>query len=352
MLMSKNQDASTDESGKENAGFLQRKNIEISLQRYGIDALSAMAKGLFASLIVGLILDVIGDAAGIELLVEFGGTAQDMMGPAIGVAVASGLQAPGLVVFTSVITGGAGAALGGPVGALLAAIAGTEFGKAVSGETPVDIVITPMTTIIVGLTVAEFVGPGVDAFMTALGASINYATYLHPLPMGIIVSTLMGMALTLPISSAAIGIMLGLEGLAAGAATAGCSAQMIGFAVTSFRENGLEGLVSQGLGTSMLQIGNIVRNPLIWLPPTLTGALLGPVATVLLAMENSPVGSGMGTSGFVGQFGTVDVMGFSFSVLVQIALLHFLLPAVITLLISSFMRKKNLIKEGDMNLDL
>lgn len=337
-------------SEEKNQGFLERKNIEISLQRYGIDALSAMAQGLFASLIVGLILKVIGEKIGLSLMVDFGKTAMGVMGPAIGVAVAHGLQAPGLVVFTSAVTGAAGATLGGPVGAFLAAIVGAEFGKAISKETPVDIVVTPIVTIVAGLLVAKFVGPGVDAFMTGIGALINRATELQPIPMGILVSSLMGVCLTLPISSAAIGIMLGLKGLAAGAATVGCSVQMIGFAVASYKENKTGGLIAQGLGTSMLQVPNIVRNPRIWIPPIITSAILGPIATTVFKMKNTPIGSGMGTAGLVGQFGTFDVMG-SGSI-TGIVLLHFVLPAILTLLISNYMRSKNWIKDGDMALDL
>ncbi len=330
--------------------FLRRKNIQFSLERYGIQALGAMAKGLFASLIVGLILKVIGQQLGISLLVEFSKTAQDMMGPAIGVAVAYGLEAPPLVIFTSVVTGGAGAQLGGPVGAFLAAVIGTEFGKAISKETKLDIVLTPAVVIITGLLMAQFVGPVIDQFMEGVGQLIITATRLQPIPMGIIVSAVMGMCLTLPISSAAIGLMLKLSGLAAGAATVGCSAQMIGFAVMSYRENKVGGLVSQGLGTSMLQMPNIVQNPYIWVPPTLTGAILGPAATVIFKMKNKPIGSGMGTAGLVGQFGTVEVMGME--ALWSILLLHFLAPAVLTWLIAELMRRQGFIQQNDLLLEL
>lgn len=331
-------------------GFLKRKNIEISLQRYGVGALGSMALGLFASLIVGLILKVLGDKVGIPMLVEFGKTAMGVMGPAIGVAIAHGLQAPPLVIYTSVVTGAAGAALGGPVGAFIAAVIGAEFGKAISKETKLDIVLTPVVTIVAGLLAAKFVGPGIAAFMQGLGDLINLATEMQPIPMGILVSTLMGLALTAPISSAAIGIMLGLKGLAAGAATVGCAAQMIGFAVASYRENGVGGLVAQGLGTSMLQVPNIVRNPLIWIPPTLAGAILGPFATTLFKMENIPLGSGMGTAGLVGQFGTIEAMGMGS--MWGIIILHFVAPAILTFIFAEFMRKKNWIKEGDMGLNL
>lgn len=336
----------------EKVGFLKSKNIEFSVKRYGVDALGAMALGLFASLIVGLILKVLGEKLGIGPLVDYGKRAMDMMGPAIGVAVAFGLKAPPLVVFASTVTGAAGAELGGPAGSFIAAVIGAEFGKVVSKETKVDIIVTPAVTIIAGVMAGVFVGPPIGAFMKWLGIVIMRATELAPIPMGILVSTLMGMILTLPISSAALGIMLQLGGLAAGAATVGCATQMVGFAVASYRENGWGGLISQGLGTSMLQVPNIVKNPRIWIPPTLASAVLGPLATTIIPMENIPIGSGMGTSGLVGQFGTIEAMGLSGAVVLKIILLHFILPAVVTLVISEFMRKKEWIKFGDMKLDL
>lgn len=332
--------------------FLKRKNIEFSLKRYGIDALGAMALGLFASLIVGTILEVIGQQAGLAFLVDYGQRAKAMMGPAIGVAVAYGLGAPPLVLFASTVTGAAGAQLGGPAGSFIAAIIGAEFGKAVSKETKVDIIVTPATTIILGVAAGVLVGPPIGAFMKWLGVVIMTATEMAPIPMGILVSVVMGMVLTLPISSAALAVMLELGGLAAGAATVGCATQMIGFAVSSYKENGVGGLISQGLGTSMLQVPNIVRNPLIWVPPTLASAILGPLATTVLPMENVPIGAGMGTSGLVGQFGTIEAMGLSAGVLMKIGLLHFLLPAVLTLVIAEFMRKQGWIKFGDMKLDI
>lgn len=332
--------------------FLKRKNIEFSLKRYGIDALGAMALGLFASLIVGTILEVIGQQAGLAFLVDYGQRAKAMMGPAIGVAVAYGLGAPPLVLFASTVTGAAGAQLGGPAGSFIAAVIGAEFGKAVSKETKVDIIVTPATTIILGVAAGVLVGPPIGAFMKWLGVVIMIATEMAPIPMGILVSVVMGMVLTLPISSAALAVMLELGGLAAGAATVGCATQMIGFAVSSYKENGVGGLISQGLGTSMLQVPNIVRNPLIWVPPTLASAILGPLATTVLPMENVPIGAGMGTSGLVGQFGTIEAMGLSAGVLMKIGLLHFLLPAVLTLVIAEFMRKQGWIKFGDMKLDI
>lgn len=334
----------------ERNSFLNKKDIEISLQRYGIDALGAMAQGLFSSLIVGLILKVLGQKLGIQMLVDFGLAAMKMMGPAIGVAVAHGLKAPLLVLFPSVVTGMAGAELGGPAGAFVAAVIGTEMGKLVSKETKLDIIVTPAVTISAGVIAAKFIGPGIDAFMKGLGQIIMRATELHPIPMGVLVAVMMGMILTLPISSAALAIMLQLSGLAAGASTVGCSAQMIGFAVASFRENGWGGFFSQGLGTSMLQIPNIVKNPLIWLPPIITSAILGPLSTTIFKMENVPEGAGMGTSGLVGQFGTIEAMGTA--AIPKILLLHFIAPAVLTFIISEFMRRIELIKPGDMKLDI
>ncbi|KUO49727.1 MAG: PTS sugar transporter subunit IID [Desulfitibacter sp. BRH_c19] len=331
--------------------FLKRKNIEFSLKRYGVEALGAMALGLFASLIVGLILKVLGERTGLGFLVDYGVGAMAMAGPAIGVAVAFGLKAPPLVLFASTVTGMAGYQLGGPAGSFVAAVIGAEFGKLVSKETKVDIIVTPIVTIIAGVATGSLVGPVIGQFMTSLGVLIMKATELQPIPMGVFVSVLMGMALTLPISSAALAIMLDLGGIAAGAATVGCAAQMVGFAVASFRENGWGGIVSQGLGTSMLQIPNIVKNPLIWIPPTIAGAIIGPLATTLFRMENVAAGAGMGTSGLVGQFGTLDAMGFSSVVLFKIGLLHFVLPIVLTLAISELMRKKGWIKSGDMKLD-
>lgn len=335
----------------EKVSFLKRKNIEFTLKRYGVEALGAMALGLFSSLIVGLILKVLGERTGLGFLVDYGLGAMAMAGPAIGVAVAFGLKAPPLVLFASTITGMAGYKLGGPAGCFFAAVIGAEFGKIVSKETKLDIIVTPVVTILVGVAAGSFVGPAIGQLMTSIGAVIMKATELQPIPMGVFVSVLMGMALTLPISSAALAIMLDLGGLAAGAATVGCCAQMVGFAVASFRENGWGGVVAQGLGTSMLQIPNIVKNPMIWIPPTIAGAIIGPLSTTIFRMENVAAGAGMGTSGLVGQFGTIDAMGFSSAVLFKIGLLHFVLPIILTLAISELMRKNGWIKAGDMKLD-
>ncbi|MFZ5965551.1 MAG: PTS transporter subunit IIC [Bacillota bacterium] len=340
---------------------------KFSFREYITQALNGMALGLFASLIIGLILKQIGDYAHIEGLSTFGKVAQFMMGPAIGAAVAFSVKAPPLGVFASIVTGAIGAGtiaagegglmivkIGEPVGAFVAALAGAELSKRISGKTKVDIVLVPAATIIVGGLMGVFVGPVMTSVMKGLGQLINRATELQPIPMGIIVSVLMGMILTLPISSAALAISLGLSGLAAGASVVGCATQMIGFAVASYRENGIGGAIAQGLGTSMLQVPNIIRNPLIWVPPTLASAFLGPLATFVFHMENNSIGAGMGTSGLVGQFGTIAAMSGKASmalILGKIVLLHFILPAVLTLIISEYMRKKGWIKFGDMKLN-
>ncbi|STZ76962.1 Predicted membrane protein, putative toxin regulator [Bergeriella denitrificans] len=332
--------------------FLAKQNIEFSLRRYGIDALNFMALGLFGSLIVGLILKSIGGWMDLPWLVEVGAQAQSAMGAAIGVGVAYALKAPPLVLFASAATGTAGAALGGPVGCFIAAAIGAELGKLVSKTTPVDIIATPAATLVSGMAAAQFIGPAIAAATAGLGAWIMWSVELQPFAMSIIVAVLMGMILTLPISSAAIAISLSLSGLAAGAATIGCCAQMIGFAVMSYRENRIGGLLSHGLGTSMLQMPNIVKNPRIWIPPTLASALIAPLATLGFQMANIPSGAGMGTSGLVGQIGTISAMGNSAEIWLAIALLHFILPAILTLLIARPLRKIGWIKDGDLKLDV
>ncbi|SCG81991.1 hypothetical protein DW1_0371 [Proteiniborus sp. DW1] len=337
--------------------FLKRKNIEISVKRYLIDAMGTMALGLFASLLIGTILNTLGTKLNIPFLSEtLWPIAKDMTGAAIGVAVAYGLQAPPLVLFASTITGAAGNALGGPAGAFVAAVLGAELGKIVSKETKLDIIVTPAVTIIVGVLVGTAIGPAVNGFMTATGELIMYATTLQPFLMGIIVSVIVGMVLTLPVSSAALCMMLSLGGIAGGAAVAGCCAQMVGFAVMSFKENGWGGLVAQGLGTSMLQVPNIVKNWKVWIPPTLVSAITGPMSTILFKMECTPMGAGMGTSGFVGQFGTIEAMeaaGKGGAMMwVGILVLHILVPAVLTPIVANVMRKMGWIKEGDLKLSL
>ncbi|WP_368503519.1 PTS transporter subunit IIC [Alkalihalophilus sp. As8PL] len=333
------------------SSFLKRKGIDLNWRTYVITGLSHMALGLFASLIIGLIIRTAGEQLGVSYLEEIGTLAMSLTGPAIGVAVAYGLRAPRLVLFAALISGAAGFQLGGPAGSFVAAVIATEIGKVVSGETKIDIIITPLVTIISGYTIASLIGPGIDAGMTQLGSLIMWATEQQPILMGIIIATLMGLALTAPISSAALAIMLGLEGIAAGAATVGCAAQMMGFAVSSYRENGWSGLVALGLGTSMLQIANIVKHPLILIPPTLAGAVLAPFATTLFQMTNNPAGAGMGTSGLVGPIMTFTDMGFTFEVAISVFLLYFILPALISLGISEWMRKAGYIKMGEMKIE-
>ncbi|MCH3914786.1 MAG: PTS sugar transporter subunit IIC [Acidaminococcaceae bacterium] len=330
---------------------MEDKNIHFSGNLYFVKATSAMAQGLFCSLLIGLILSTLGQKCGIEFLVTVGKFAMSMLGACIGASIAVALEAPNLVVFSCIITGFIGNKLGGPVGAYLATVISCELGKLVSKETKVDILVTPCVTIVSGALVASFIAPGIAEIMKLCGVIIMDATELHPFFMGMTVSAIMGILLTLPISSAAISIMIGLGGLAGGAATIGCSCQMVGFAVASYRENKVSGLLSQGLGTSMLQIGNIVKNPYIWVPPTLSSIILGPLGTMIFKMQNVPAGSGMGTCGLVGQFTTITAMGASTDVLMKIGLLHFVLPAVVTLVISEVMRKSGWIKFGDQKLD-
>ncbi len=333
----------------------------MGVRSYVVKVLNGMAQGLFASLIIGLILRQIGVYSGWDQLVRLGTFAQLLMGPAIGAGAALAVNASPLGVAASMITGAVGAGtvvlhaagaptmiIGEPVGALVASLVGAEISKLIQGRTKVDIILVPAATIITGGLTGIVLAPLVASLMTALGSFINYLTTLYPFPMGVLVAVTMGMILTLPISSAAIAISLGLSGLAAGAATVGCACQMVGFAVTSYRENKFGGLISQGLGTSMIQIPNIVKNWRIWIPPIIASALLGPLATVVFKMENSSVGAGMGTSGLVGQFSTIEVMGLES--LWKVGLLHFLLPALLTLVFSEYMRHKGWIKAGDMAL--
>ncbi len=332
-------------------GFLRKKGVELSLRTYFVTALSYMALGLFSSLIIGLIIRTAGEQFGLSFFVDMGTLAMDLMGPAIGVAVAYGLKAPRLVLFSAIVAGAAGAPLGGPAGAFLAALFATEIGKLVSQETRLDIIVTPFVTIATGFTVASTIGPIIAEGIASFGQLIMWAVDRQPFIMGVLVALLMGLALTAPISSAAIAFMLGLEGLAAGAATVGCAAQMIGFATSSYRENGFSGFIALGIGTSMLQIGNIVKNPLILIPPTVAGVILAPFATIVFQLVNNPAGAGMGTSGFVGQIMTFTEMGFTLDVAFAVLLLHFIGPAVISLLLSEWLRKIGLIKFGDMRIE-
>ena len=330
--------------------WLKKKGIHPSFKTYLVDGLSYMALGLFGSLIIGLIIKTLGEQTNISFFVEMGALAMGITGPAIGVAVAYGLKAPPLVLFAAAVTGASGYALGGPAGAYVAAVFSTEVGKMVSQSTKIDIIVTPFVTILTGYTIASFVGPEIAQFMTLFGGWIEWSTEQRPIIMGMLVAMLMGLALTAPISSLAIALMLDLSGVAAGAATIGCSAQMVGFAVASYRENKMGGLLAQGIGTSMLQVPNILRNPLILIPPTAAGVILAPIGTTVWVMENNAPGAGMGTSGFVGQIMTFQTMGFTMDVLMKVALLHFIGPIVITLLLSFYMRKLGLIKDGQMKI--
>lgn len=334
--------------------FLNRKKVNISFKTYFIDAMGAMAYGLFASLLVGTILNTIGQEFNIEFLSKtLWPIVQAATGPAIAVSIAYSLNAPDLVLFSSAVVGVAGYQLGGPIGVFISTIFAVEFGKLISKETKIDIVLTPVVTVLVGAIIATFIGPYIQAMMVAIGNAIMAATKQQPLIMGIIVSVAMGMILTLPISSAAICIMLGLSGLAGGAATVGCCANMIGFAVISYKDNGFEGLLAQGIGTSMLQMPNIIRKPVIWLPSIVASAILGPISTIIFKMENTPLGSGMGTCGFVGQIGTINAME-SISkgtVVLNMTLLHFILPAIISYVVYLILKNKGIIKDGDMKLN-
>lgn len=347
--------------------FLKRKDIEVSVKRYAIDALGAMAQGLFASLLIGTILSTIGEQAGVELLITIGDFAKAATGPAMACAIGYALKSPPLVLFSLIAVGGAANSLGGaggPLAVFVIAVIAAEAGKMVSKETPVDIIVTPIVTICVGVLLSMWWAPGLGAAASSVGNAIMWATDLQPFLMGIIVSVLVGVALTLPISSAAICAAFGLTGLAGGAAVAGCCAQMIGFAVMSFKENRVGGLLAQGIGTSMLQMGNIVRNPKIWIPPIIVSAITGPIATCVFnfQMNGAAVASGMGTCGLVGQIGVYTgwlndiasgvktaITGMDW---LGMILICFVLPAVLTPLIALPMRKAGWIKENDLKLDL
>ncbi len=347
--------------------FLRRKNIIFSVKRYGIDALGAMAQGLFASLLIGTIISTLGEQLNVAILIEIGTYAKNATGPAMAVSIGYALQSPPLVLFSLVAVGGAANQLGGaggPLAVFFASVLAAEVGKVVSKETKVDIIVTPFVTIAIGVLFSIGCAPAIGAAASSIGAAIMWATELQPFFMGIVVSVLVGIALTLPISSAAICAALNLTGLAGGAAVAGCCAQMVGFAVMSFRENKWGGLAAQGLGTSMLQMGNIVRNPRIWIPPTIAAAICGPIATCIfqLQMNGAAIASGMGTCGLVGQIGVytgwiTDINnGVKTAITVWdwtgLILISFILPAVITYLLSLYFRKKQWIRPNDLKLDL
>lgn len=353
-----------EDMGKVSA-FLKRKNVLFSAKRYGIDAMGAMAQGLFASLLIGTIIKTLGQQLNVQFLIDAGNFAQQVAGPAMAVSIGAALSAPQLVLYSLIAVGMAANKLGGaggPLAVYFITIVASECGKIVSKETKVDILVTPAVTILVGVGLSVLCAPAIGAAASSVGDFIKWATNLQPLLMGILVSVVVGMALTLPISSAAICAALSLTGLAGGAAVAGCCAQMVGFAVMSFRENGVGGLVSQGLGTSMLQMPNIIRNPRTWIPPTLASAITGPIATCLfhLKMNGPAVSSGMGTCGLVGQIGVYTgwlndiAAGTKAAILpmdwVGLILICFVLPAVLTLLFAFFLRKWGWIKDGDLKL--
>lgn len=348
--------------------FLKRKNIVFSAKRYGIDALGAMAQGLFCSLLIGTIIKTLGQQIGIQMLIDIGTYAMAVAGPAMAIAIGNALQADPMVLYSLAAVGYAANAeggAGGPLAVLLIAIVAAECGKVVSKETKIDILVTPAVTILVGVGLAKLIAPPIGSAASSFGTLINNATMLQPFMMGILVSVLVGIALTLPISSAAICAALGLTGLAGGAAVAGCCAQMVGFAVISFRENKWGGLVSQGIGTSMLQMPNIVKNPRVWLAPILTSAVTGPIATCLFKMEmnGAPINSGMGTCGFCGPIGvftgwlnpseaalangaqaiTPGAMDW-----IGLILICVVLPAIITPIFHMVAKKLHMVKDGDL----
>ncbi len=345
--------------------FLKKKNIIFSAKRYGIDALGAMAQGLFASLLIGTIISTLGEQLKIDFLITVGTYAKSVAGPAMAISIGYALQAPPLVLFSLIAVGSAANTLGGaggPLAVLVVTIFAAEAGKAISQETKVDIIVTPFITIFIGVLLSSWWAPAIGSAASSVGQLIMWATDLQPFLMGIIVSVVVGIALTLPISSAAICAALSLTGLAGGAAVAGCCAQMVGFAVMSFKENRWGGLLSQGLGTSMLQMGNIVKNPRIWLPPIIVSAITGPIATVVfkLQMNGAAISSGMGTCGLVGQIGVYTgwindiAKGAKASITLMdwtgLLMISFLLPAVLTPIFGNLLRRVGWIKEGDLKL--
>lgn len=337
-----------------------KKLLRVIYQKYILDGLSAMALGLFASLIVGLILrtsaeqllNVWPEGLFLSSLKEIGSTAIAMMGPAIAIAVSYKLKAPLLVLVASMVAGQLGAVYGGPAGAYLSVVLAIEAGTLVSKKTPLDIIVTPTVTMISGFLIAISAGQLIGILMSGLGIVIVEATKAQPFVMGIIVSVLMGMILTAPISSAALALMLQISGLAAGAATAGCCAQMVGFALMSRKDNKSGEVIAQGLGTSMLQVSNIIRNPWIWVPPTLAAAITGPLATMVFKMENVAAGAGMGTSGLVGVLLTFQTMGFTTDILLKVLLLYIVLPGVLSVVFYEILIKMNKIKAGDCTINV
>ena len=343
--------------------FLTKKKIDISWKNYFVNAMGAMAQGLFASLLIGTIIGTVANWTNLDFLNEIATFAKNgnVVGATIGIAVSFALKAEGLVLFSSAVVGAIGysfstealSVTAGPAGSFIAVLFACEIGKLVYKETKVDILVTPITVTLTGFAVSWLFCPGIAYGMYYLGQFINTTTEMHPFFMGMIISIIVGILLTLPISSAAICAMIGISGLAGGAATVGCCCQMVGFAVMSYRENKLGGLIAQGLGTSMLQMGNIIKRPVIWIPTILSSAILGPVSTLLFGMTNTGVSAGMGTCGIVGPLGVIaesDIGSVTFWI--GLVLLCFVLPAVLTLIFSEIMRKFGWIREGDLKLDL
>ena len=367
----------TDQQDSKLKAFLKKQNINISAKTYFVDAMSAMAQGLFASLLVGTIIGTLGQQLKFDFLVDMGNYAKAMAGPAMAVAIAYALKASPLVLFSMLAVGHAANTLGGaggPLAVFFIAIISTELGKLVSKQTKIDILVTPLVAIGSGVSLSVATAPTIGDAANSIGEIIKWATDQQPFLMGIVVSVVVGMVLTLPISSAAICMALSLDGLAGGAAVAGCCAQMIGFAFMSYRENKVGGLISQGIGTSMLQMGNIVKNPRIWIPPTLASAITGPIATCIfkLQMNGAPISSGMGTCGFVGQIGVIsgwadngwaaqliknadgeiiDTVAVSAFDWVGLGLVCFVLPAILSVVFCLILRKMNWIKENDLKLN-
>ena len=333
----------------------QHSTISIFFKTYIVDALSFMAMGLFCSLILGLIIKQIALIPRFDFLKDIAVLLQSVpvVGGSIGMAISLGLKRAPLVTISAVAVGALGYQFGGPIGAYLATIVGIESGSLLSKRTPVDIIVTPLVAVVAGGLFAKYCCVPINEWVMSLGAVINRATMLNPFIMGVVVSVSVGCLLTLPISSAALCISIGIGGLAAGAATAGCCSQMIGFAVISYKDNGVGGLISQGLGTSMLQIGNIARKPIIWLAPTLTSAILGPVSTMWFKLTNNAAGAGMGTAGLVGPLGCWDTMAASTDqsmLFIEIISLYFVAPAVLSLFFHFIMKRIGWVKDGDMKL--
>ena len=351
----------------ESSGMRFKAAIKRAYKRYLLDAMGAMGMGLLASLVIGLILSQLSKIPGLGILAEYSkmvGAANPVVGATVGVAIASVLKVSTLAMLASAGAGALGYAMGGPVGAYCSSVVAAELGNLVTGKTKVDIIVVPVVTLVTGGLIATWLSPGINAAIGALQRFIEMATTFQPVPAGIVIAMIFGLTLTGPISSAGLAAMVFTvpEGqvagqgllLAAGAATVGCACHMVGFAVSSYRENGIGGLIAQGLGTSKIQMGNAFRRPIILVPPTLAAAILGPFATTVFQMKNISASAGMGTSGLVGQFGTwANMAGENPALLItKILLMHFLMPAAISLLVSEYMRKKNWIHEGDMKLNL